>query len=190
MSRQLLAQIVPQDWERGKKSSGEDGDQAGDTTGFQRVRLLQSISDLFNRPVLNRQTATTSAVAIACNGAIQSSGVGSGQIQPMRYAELTIKARVTFNINSAGPAYVYVYRTVGAIPGNGAAPGVGDVIVGGDAFLGGPTSNGVNQMGAFSFLDTGLDVTKRYRYYLAVKGPNTNTLNLISNSQILVMERA
>lgn len=186
MSRQLLAQIVPQHWERSEKSDG----QAGDQTGYQRVRLLQSISDLFNRPVLNRQTATTSAVAIVCNGAIQSSGVGSGQIQPMRYAELTIKARITFNINSAGPAYVYVYRTLGAIPANGAAPGGADVIVGGDAFVGGPTSNGVNQVGAFSFLDSGLDVTKQYRYYLAVKGPNTNTLNLISNSQILVMERA
>ena len=49
---------------------------------------------------------------------------------------------------------------------------------------------GVNQSAAFSFLDTGLDVTKKYAYYLAVLGPNGNQVNLVNNSQLLVMERS
>jgi hypothetical protein len=179
--RQLLEQIVPLTWDSGKPKPG---------SGFSRVKFLQSISDLFDRPINNRLSASTSATAVAANAAVQSTGVGTSQQQPKRYAEFTIKARVTFNVNSAGPAFVYVYRTLGAIPANGAAPNAGDVIVGGDAFLGGPTLNGVNQCGAFSFLDTGLDVTKQYRYYLAVKGPNGNTLNLVNSSQLLVMERS
>ena len=180
MAGTLLEKIVADHWDSGKPGN----------SGFNRVRLLQSISDLFDRPRNNRVSASTNATAINCNGAVQSSGVGTGTIQPKRYAELTVKARVTFNINSAGPAFVYMYRTTGAIPANGAAPGGADVAVGGDAFLGGPTTSGVNQSGAFSFLDTGLDVTKQYKYYLAVKGTNTNTLNLVNSSQILVMERS
>lgn len=172
MARSLLEKITPLHWDP------------------QQTRWLQQVDDLVNRPVINRVNISTNATAIVCNGAAQSSGVGTGTIQPKRYAELTIKARVTFNVNSVGPAFVYVYRTTGAIPANGAAPNIGDVIVGGDSFMGGPTTAGVNQSGAFSFIDTGLDVTKTYRYYLGVKAPNTNTLNLINSSQIFVMERS
>lgn len=172
MARSLLEKITPLHWDP------------------PQTRWLQQVDDLINRPVVNRVNISTNATAIVCNGAAQSSGVGTGTIQPKRYAELTIKARVTFNVNSVGPAFVYVYRTTGAIPVNGAAPNGGDVIVGGDSFMGGPTTAGVNQSGAFSFIDTGLDVTKTYRYYLAVKGPNANTLNLINSSQIFVMERS
>jgi hypothetical protein len=179
MSRQLLEHLLPAHWDDAKPGSG-----------FPRVRWLQGLSDLVNRPVINRATASTNATAIACNGAVQSTGIGTQTLQPKRYAELTVKARVTFNLNSAGPAFHYIYRTLGAIPANGAAPNAGDVIVGGDSFLGGPTTTGVNQAGAFSFLDSGLDVSKSYRYYLAVKAPNGNTLNVINASQLLVMERS
>lgn len=181
MSRSLVENLVAEHWDSSKPGRG---------TGFNRMRWLQGLVDLVNRPVVNRVTASTNTTAISCNGAAQSTGIGTGQIQPKRYAELTIKARVTFNLNSAGPAFVYVYRTLGAIPANGAVPNGGDVIVGGDAFMGGATVNGVNQSGAFSFLDSGLDVTKQYRYYLAVLGPNGNVLNLINSSQIFVMERS
>lgn len=181
MARQLLEQIVPLHWDSGKPKSG---------SGFPRVKFLQSITDLFGRPVNNRLSASTNATAVNCNGGVQSTGIGTGQQQPKRYAEFTVKARVTITLNSAGPAFVYVYRTLGAIPANGAAPNGGDAIVGGDAFLGGPTTNGVNQCGSFSFLDSGLDVTKQYRYYLVVRGPNGNVFNLVNASQLLVMERS
>jgi hypothetical protein len=179
--RNLLPQIVPAQWDSGKPSPG---------SGFERVRHLQSIDDLVNRPVLNRGTATTSATAVNANGAVQSTGIGTIQLQPMRYAEFTVKARVTFNINSAGPASVSVYRTSGAIPAAGAAPNVGDVVVGGDSFVGGPTSPGVNQSGSFSFLDTDLSVNAKYRYYFAIQAPNGTVMNLVNNSQLLVMERS
>lgn len=179
--RQLLTKIVPEHWDSQDPSPG---------SGYNRVRYLQNVNDLVNRPVANRANISTNATAIACNGNVQSSGIGTALLQPLRYSEFTVKARVTFNINSAGPAFIYVYRTLVGIPANGAAPDVTDVIVGGDAFMGGPTSAAVNQSGAFSYIDTGLDSTKRYQYYLAVKGPNTNTLNLINNSQLFVMERS
>ena len=172
MSRTLLDTIQKDDWK------------------FDQHRWLQGLSDLLNRPILNRVSNSTNATAVNTNGNVQSSGIGAGPIQPKRYAEFTVKARATFNINSAGPAFVYVYRTTGAIPANGAAPNGGDVIVGGDAFMGGATVSGQNESGTLSFLDTGLDVSKQYRYYLAVKGPNTNVLNLINASQLLVMERS
>lgn len=108
----------------------------------------------------------------------------------MRYAEFTVKARVTFSVDSVGPAYVYVYRTLGAIPANGGPPNPGDVVVGGDAFTGGAMTAGVNQSGAFSYLDTGLSTTKKYSYYLAVMAPNGNTFNLVNSSQVLAMERS
>jgi len=181
MTRQLVQEIVPQDWDSGKPEAN---------SGFSRVRFLQNIADLFVRPVNNRLTNSTNATAIAANGNVQSSGIGTAQQQPQRYAEFTVKARVTFNVNSTGPAYIYVYRTLGAIPANGAAPNVGDVVVGGDAFTGGPTTSGVNQSAAFSFLDSGLDVTKQYRYYLAAKAPNGKQVNLVNSSQLLVMERS
>lgn len=180
-TRRLLPTLIPQHWDSQKPTSG---------SGQNRVRYLQSVDDLVNRPVTNRVNASTNATAVNANGAIQSTGVGTGLVQPKRYGEFTVKARVTFNVNSVGPAFHYIYRTLGAIPANGAAPNGGDVIVGGDAYLGGPTSAGVNQSGAFSFLDTGLDVSKQYRYYLAVKAPNTNVVNLVNASQLLVMERA
>jgi hypothetical protein len=180
MSRSLVEHISPEHWESQKPGQ----------SGFERVRWLHGIVDLFNRPAINRAQASTNATAIATNGAVQSSGIGTQLLQPKRYAEFTIKARITFNINSVGPAYVFVHRTLGAIPANGAAPNGGDVIVGGDAFLGGPTGNGVNQSGAFSFIDTGLDQSKQYRYYLSIKAPNANVMNLVNSSQIFVMERS
>lgn len=181
VQRSLLPELVPQQWDSGPPKAG---------SGFDRVRHLQSVDDLVNRPVLNRGTATTNATAVHTNGAVQSIGIGTVQLQPMRYAEFTVKARVTFNVNSVGPAFVYVYRTLGNIPANGAAPNVGDIVVGGGSFMGGATTAGVNESGSFSFLDTGLSVNTKYRYYLAVEAPNGNILNLVNSSQLLVMERS
>lgn len=177
--RRLLPQIAPVHWDGPKGSPNSP-----------RTTFLQSVDDLFNRPVLNRLAASTNATAINCTGAILSTGIGVGPMQPKRYAEFTVKSRVTFNINSTGPVYLYVYRTTGAIPANGAAPNGGDVIVGGDSFFGGATLNGPNMAQAFSFLDSGLSASGTYRYYLAVFGPNGTTLNLINSSQLLVMERS
>lgn len=181
----LLPKLVSDNWD-----SKTTDNKTIRGSGYDRMRYLQSIDDLVNRPQLNRVTVSTNATAVTCNGSAQSSGIGTSAIQPKRYGEVTIKARVTFNINSTGPAYIYVYRTTGSVPANGSAPNVGDVIVSGDAFLGGPTSSAVDQSGALSFLDTDLSVTGTYKYYLGVKGPNGNTLNLINSSQILVMERS
>jgi hypothetical protein len=181
MSRQLLQTIVPQEWDSQDPSPG---------SGTQRVRFLQNVSDLVDRPVNNRLTASTPATAVACDGKILSTGVGVGPMQPMRYAEFTVKARVTFNINESVAAYVYVFRTLGPIPAAGSEPNAGDVVVGGDAFVGGMLRANVNQVGALSYLDTGLSVTKKYNYYFAVVGPAGSTVNLINASQLLVMERS
>lgn len=181
--RRVLEHVTPKDWDSGKPGN----------SGFPRVRYFQQIDDTINRPLLNRLSAVAIATAVTCTGATVSTGIGVGAstpMQPRRYAEFTVKAQVQFNINSTGPAFVFVYRTTGAIPANGAAVGGGDVIVGGVSFMGGPTVSGVNHSGNISFLDTGLDVSKRYRYYLAVNGPNGNVLNIIAGSQLLVMERA
>lgn len=183
MSRDLLPQITPEQW---------DSQKPGANTGYKRVLFLQSIQDLLKRPVANRLSGQSAGTVVNCNGAAQSTGIGCGPLQPKRYAEFTVKARVSFNINSAGPAYVRVYRTVypNAVPANGAAPHGGDVQVGGDSFMGGATVNGVTESGNLSYLDTGLDVTKQYSYYLAIIAPNGNVLNIVSGSQILVMERS
>src|SRR5262249_10782600 len=143
-----------------------------------------------NRPLLNRVTASTNATAVNLNGNAQSTGIGCGPITPKRYAEFTVKARVTFNISGAGTLYVFVYRTLSAIPVNGAAPNGGDVIGGGDAFAGPATVGGQNVSASLSFIDTGLDVTKQYRYYLAFKGTNALVGNLVNSSQLLVLERS
>jgi len=180
-SRSLLENLVPEDWDSGKPAAN---------SGFSRVRYLQGIDDLVNRPLLNRLGLVAPNTAVALNGTPQSTAIGVSGLTPKRYAEFTVKARVTFNINSIGPAYVYVYRTLGAIPAKGAAPNVNDVIVGGDAFVGGPMTAGVNQSGSFSFLDSALSTTQKYSYYLAVVGPNGNVLNLVNSSQLLVMERS
>lgn len=181
-TREILDTIVPADW---------DSQKPAPNSGFQRVRWLQGVSDLVKRPLSNRGTATTSATAVNTTGGAISTGIGCGPLQPKRYAEFTVKARVTFNINAASPAYLYVYRTLGSIPANGAAPNAGDVIVGGDAFAGGATPGaGVNQIGTLSFLDTGLDVTKKYLYYLAVNAAPGQVVNLVNSSQLLVMERS
>jgi hypothetical protein len=178
-SRNLLEELVPQTWDQRSKG------------GAPQTRWLQQLSDLTNRPVNNRQTNSTSATAVAANGAVQSTGIGTLQAQqPKRYAEFTVKARVTFNVDSVGPAYVYVYRTQGAIPANGAPPNAGDVVVGGDAFVGGAMTSGVNQSGALSYLDQGLNVNQKYSYYLAIVAPGGNTVNLVNASQLLVMERS
>ncbi len=181
VQRSLLPEIIPQQWDSGPPKAG---------SGFDRVRHLQSVDDLVNRPVLNRGIAQTNATAVHTDGNIQSTGIGTVPMQPMRYAEFTVKARVTFNVNSVGPAFVYVYRTLGNIPANGAAPNAGDVAVGGGSFMGGATTAGVNESGSFSFLDSGLSISTKYRYYLAVEGPNGNVVNLVNNSQLLVMERS
>ncbi len=179
---------MPADW---------DSQTPGTNTGFGRVRHLQNISDLVDRPLNNRLSVVAPATPIACSGAAESSGIGVGPMQPKRYAEFTVKARVSFSIVGVGPAYIFVYRTkapsstVSAIPAAGASPNLGDVIVGGDAFMGGPMVSGLNQSGSFSFLDTGLSVTGQYSYYcLAAGGPAGQVLTLGANSQLLVMERS
>ena len=154
-----------------------------------RQRWLQNnVVDVLARPSTNRVTATTSATAVALNGAVQSTGVGTGRIIPLKYAELWVKARATFNISGAGAMYIFVYRTKGAIPANGAAPNAGDVAVAGDAFAGPATVGGQNMSGSLSFIDQGLNQNQQYRYYLAVSGTNALTGNLVNNSQIMVSE--
>lgn len=193
MARRVLEHLTPEDWNIGKQGSPVRGAPIEAPVGFRRVRYLQQIDDTINRPVLNRLSATAVGTAVTCTGANISTGIGVGgstPMKPQRYGEFTVKAVVQFNINSAGPAFVFVYRTLGAIPANGSPVGGSDVIVGGVAFMGGPTTSGVNQSGSLSFLDTGLDVSKKYRYYLAVNGPNTNVLHIIAGSQLLVLERA
>lgn len=181
-AREILEAITPQHWESQDPAPG---------SGTQRVRWLQGLNDLLRRPVANRGNVSTSATGVTGNGAVQSTGIGiPTALQPLRYAEFTVKARVTFNVNSTGPAYVYVYRTLGAIPANGAAPNVGDVVVGGDSFVGGAMVNSMNQCGSLSYIDTGLDVTKKYKYYFAIQGPIGNTISLVNNSQLFVLERA
>lgn len=181
MSRQLLENLDPNHW---------DSQEPAANSGYNRVRWLQGLNDLLNRPVNNRLQVATAGTAIAASGAVQSSGVGVGPMQPKRYAEFTVKARVTFNVNSVGPAFLFVYRTLGAIPANGVVPNVGDVVVGGGAFTGGPTTAAVNQSASLSSLDSGLSVNLKYSYYFAVQAPNGNTLNLVNASQLLVMERS
>jgi hypothetical protein len=190
MSRRLLTEIVPQDWDSQTPAAG---------SGTGRVRFLQDVDDLVNRPLNNRLIASGAPAAVtlandvaplAAASAIQSTGIGVGPIQPRRYAEFTVKGRVSYSVSGDGQAYVYVYRTLGAIPANGAQPNAGDVIVGEDAFTGGAAGAGVNQVGAFSFLDTGLDASKAYRYYFAVQGPTGQTIALASSSQLVVMERS
>lgn len=189
MTRQLVENITPQHWED-SNSEKTDGFQTpgGATNGFQRVRWLQGIVDLLNRPTLNRVTGSTNATAVSCNGAVQSAGIGTGAITPKRYAELWASARATFNLSANGTLYLYIYRTKGNVPANGAAPNAGDVAVGGDSFAGGTVSSGVNQSGAHSFIDSGLSETQAYKYYFAVKGTNAATANLVNNSQIQVSE--
>lgn len=163
-------------------------DLSNKTPSFRWLQWLVSLIDLLNRIRQNRVTASTNATAVALNGTIQSTGVGTGQILPKRYAETWINARVTFNISAGGSLYVYVVRTTGVIPANGAALGVGDVVVAGDSFAGPATAAGVNVNGSLSWIDNPLSVTQQYRYYLAVKGTNGLTGNLVNNSQLQVSE--
>lgn len=178
MSRQLIQHIVPQTWDSQKPVAG---------SGTQRVRYLQDVNDVINRPVTNRQTASSNTT-VAANGSNQSTGIGTGKQQPKKYAEFTVKARVTYNLNASQTLYLYIYRTTGNIPANGAAPNGGDVVVGGGAFAGGMQASGVNQAASFSFLDTGLSVSQQYRYYLGIAAPNGTTVTILSSS-IIVMER-
>lgn len=178
MAIELLDKLVVGDWDSKKPGN----------THWPRVRFLQSVSDIVARPLNNRLTASTNATAVACNGAIQSTGIGTGAQTPSRFAEFLIKARVTFNLSGAGTLYVYLYRTTGAIPANGAAPGVNDIIVGGDSFAGPATVGGQNMNGTLSLFDTGLSQSQSYKYYFAVKGTNGLTANLINNSQMQVSE--
>jgi hypothetical protein len=155
---------------------------------FAWIRWFQSVADLFSRPTANRVTASTNATAVNCNGAVQSTGIGTGPITPARYGEALVMARATFNLNAAGTLLLYVYRTTGAVPANGAAPNGGDVVVGGDAFAGPADVAGQNFSGALSFIDSGLVATQAYRYYFAVKGTNATIANLVNNSQLQVSE--
>jgi|SRR5665213_2329245 len=162
-------------------------DAKNNVPSFTWLQWIQSVVDLINRVVSNRVTAS-GAAAVTCNGAVQSTGVGTIGINPQRYAELWINARVTFNLSAPGTLYVYVVRTLGAIPANGAAPGGSDVIVAADAFAGPATVGGQNMSGALSWIDSGLDQTKKYLYYFAVKGTNALTANLAASSQMQVSE--
>lgn len=179
-AHRVIEHIDPKDWDSKSPATG---------SGFPRTRYLQQVDDTLNRPVRNRLTASTNATAVNLNGNAQSTGVGAGTIYPNRYLEITVKARVTFNISAGGTLYVYVYRTTGSIPTNGNAPGGSDVIVGGDAF-GLATVAGQNVPATLSFLDSGLDKTKAYSYYLAFKGTNGLVGNLVNSSQLLCMERS
>lgn len=174
----LLDEIVSSDWDSGKPGK----------SGYTRVRFLQSVDDIVARPLNNRLTASTNATAVVCNGAVQSTGIGTGAQTPIKFAEFLVKARVTFNLSGAGTLYVYVYRTTGAIPANGAAPGVNDQIVSGDSFAGPATVAGQNMNGSLSWFDTGLSQSTAYKYYLAVKGTNALTANLVNASGIQVSE--
>ncbi len=89
IQRQLVENFVPQDWDRAKQPG----------SGFNRVRWLQGLVDLFNRPVINRATLVSGA-AVNTNGAVQSTGIGTIALQPKRYGEFTVKARV--RISSPG----------------------------------------------------------------------------------------
>jgi hypothetical protein len=181
-TRELLDTIVPSDW---------DSQKPAVNSGFSRTRWLQGVSDAFKRPLVNRALVISPDPAVNGTGAAVSTGIGVGPLQPKRYAEFTVKARVTYNASAAVAVYLYVYRTTGAIPANGAAPNAGDVIVGGDAFAGGQISSAdVNEIGTFSYLDTGLSVNGKYNYYLAVSAPGGAVVNLVNNSQLLVMERS
>lgn len=175
---ELLDKLIPSDWDSKKPGN----------THFPRVRWLQTVSDIVARPLNNRLTASTNATAVVLNGAVQSTGIGTGQQMPSRFAEFMVKARVTFNLSGAGTLYVFLYRTTGAIPANGAAPNVGDVVVGGDSFAGPATVGGQNMNGSLSWFDTGLSQSQNYRYYFAVKGTNALTANLVNNSSVQVSE--
>ncbi len=162
-------------------------DAKASVPSFTWLQWFQSLVDLINRVVSNRVSVSTNATAIVCNGAVQSSGVGTAAITPIRYAETMVMARVTFNESAAGLTFVYVYRTTGNVPANGAAPGGGDVVVGGDAFAV-ANVNGQNFIGSLTFFDSGLSKTQAYKYYLAIDGPNAATVNLINASQLVVSE--
>lgn len=187
MSRQLLEQLVPQHWESGKVQLG---------SGTNRVRWLQGLADLVNRPVSSRAIATTSAAHIILAAAIHSLGVGTSPLQPKRYQEFTVKARVSFSVSTAASAYLYVVRTSAATPGGivipiaGAGLNPGDVVVGGDAFTGGAFPAVIKQIGTLSVLDTGLDKNTQYAYYFAASGTPGAVLTMSNNSQLQVMERS
>jgi hypothetical protein len=93
MARNLVDQITPDHWDSAKPEPG---------SGFRRVRWLQQLTDLLNRPVLNRLSASTNATVVNATGAVLSTGVGSGLMQPKRYTEFTVKARVSFNLVGGG----------------------------------------------------------------------------------------
>ncbi len=87
-------------------------------------------------------------------------------------------------------AYHYVYRTTGAIPEMGAAPECRRCHCRRRCLRRGNGRKRRDQTGAFSYLDSELSPTTQYRYYLAVNGNAGKTVNLVNNSQLLVMERS
>ena len=178
MPVQQLLDTIGNEW--------DDKSPAG--SGFTRKRWLQGLSDTIARPINNRVTASTNATAVACTGAVLSSGIGTNAITPGKYAECQVQARVTLKASAAGVFQVYVYRTTGAVPANGAPPNAGDVVVGGDSFGGGSLAANTNTPATLSVIDSGLSSTTAYRYYFCCDGPNGDTLNLINGSQLTVSE--
>jgi len=177
--KQILQTLVPQDWD----------DPGKPNSGFARVRALQDLSDVIARPLNNRSSASTSGVAVNCNGAVQSTGIGTANpITPKVYGETTVQARVTLSASAAGAYEVFVYRTTGNIPAKGAGPNAGDVVVGGGSFGGGSLAAGVSTPATVSVIDEGLSQSVGYSYYLAISGPNGDTLTLTNGSQLVVSE--
>lgn len=154
---------------------------------FAWIQWLQSLVDVVTRVITNRVRAAGGA-AVNCNGTVQSTAVATPAITPKRFAELWVQARVTFSLNAAGTLYVFVYRTSGAIPINGAAPNIGDVAVGGDAFGGAADVPAQNFIASLSYIDSGLSATTAYKYYLAVQGTNGTVATLAGTSQMIVSE--
>lgn len=168
----------------GDEWEGHNGPQKGRT----RRDFLNSVQDAVVRHINNRAQAPATAAAIVCNGARQSTGLGTTALQPSRYGEFQINARVTLNAPVAGNFFVYVYRSTVGVPAAGTAPAGGDVVVGSGAFGGGALPAGVDTPATVTLFDQNLNQQLQYFYYLAVQGPNTDTLNLAAGSQLTASE--
>jgi hypothetical protein len=154
------------------------------------VRWLQGV-DLFNRPAINRAQASTNATAIVANGAVQSTGIGTQLLQPKRYAEFTIKARITFNINSVGPAYVYRASHARSDSSEWCGSERGRCHCRRRCLSRWAHRERSQPVGRVLFHRHRPRCHEAYRYYLSVKGPNTNVLNLVNSlADFVVMERS
>src|SRR5277367_6153853 len=108
MALQILDNIGDE-WEEPQNRKSTSG--TGTNAGFTRKRFLQKLSDVVARPVNNRVQAPTTPAAVVCNGAVQSTGIGTGPIMPMLFGEHLVQARVTLNAPVAGNYYSYTYRS-------------------------------------------------------------------------------